>query len=201
MIECPKLKQYFGVDTFLVQRTSGWIRLYTHDARNSVSLEHAHMVNRGSNDGYLEIAKLKLRPGKIANRMDEIMAVIMQNNAYRQQAQFQTYPRPTINPINQMITSPAEADKIGAAALQEAEEIMAIVFPSGTQPPVVIADHTDSAISTTHSHPGHNSHHSSQSPGSWKATNTSITHIHDERNPRNPSGSDSEPTACGQYGK
>ena len=23
MIECPKLKQYFGVDTFLVQRTSG----------------------------------------------------------------------------------------------------------------------------------------------------------------------------------
>ena len=31
MIECPKLKQYFGVDTFLVQRTSGWIRLYTQD--------------------------------------------------------------------------------------------------------------------------------------------------------------------------
>ena len=23
MVECPKLKQYFGVDTFLVQRTSG----------------------------------------------------------------------------------------------------------------------------------------------------------------------------------
>ena len=31
MIECPKLKQYFGVDTFLVQRTSGWICLYTHN--------------------------------------------------------------------------------------------------------------------------------------------------------------------------
>ena len=23
MVECPKLKQYFGVDTFLIQRTSG----------------------------------------------------------------------------------------------------------------------------------------------------------------------------------
>ena len=31
MIECPKLKQYFGVDTLLVQRTSGQICLYTHD--------------------------------------------------------------------------------------------------------------------------------------------------------------------------
>ena len=121
MIECPKLKQYFGVDTFLVQRTSGRICLYTHDevetfpmscsrtkfspslldkalkrvekqratpkdlpgkgwpwkiktvlsrrhldqrldaytelvcwyARYLVSLEHAHMVNRGTGDGYL----------------------------------------------------------------------------------------------------------------------------------------------------
>ena len=208
MIECPELKQYFGVDTFLVQRTSGWIHLYTHDevetfpiscsrtkfspslldkalkgaekeratpkdlpgedwpwkiktvlsrrqldqrldayaelvcryTRNSVSLEHAHMVNRGSDDGYLEIAKLELRARKIANRMDEVIAVIMQNIAYRQQAHFQTYPKPAINPINQMITSPAEADKIGAAALQEAKEIMAIAYPSGTQPPVVITD-------------------------------------------------------------
>ena len=31
MIECPKLKQYYGVDTFLVQRISGWIQLYTND--------------------------------------------------------------------------------------------------------------------------------------------------------------------------
>ena len=30
-VECPKLKQFFGVDTFLVQRTSGRIRIYTHD--------------------------------------------------------------------------------------------------------------------------------------------------------------------------
>ena len=30
-VECPKLKQYFRVDTFLVQRTSGWICIYTHD--------------------------------------------------------------------------------------------------------------------------------------------------------------------------
>ena len=75
------------------------------------------MVNRGSDDGYLEIAKLKLRARKIMNRMDEVIAVIMQDIAYRQQAYFQTYPKPAINPINQMITSPAEADKIGAATL------------------------------------------------------------------------------------
>ena len=129
MVECPKLKQYFGVDTFLVQRISGQIHLYTNNevetfpihclrtkfspslldkalkgaekqrvtpkdlpgedwlgklktvlskmqldqrldayaevvcryTRNSVSLEHAHMVNRGSADGYLEIAKYELR--------------------------------------------------------------------------------------------------------------------------------------------
>ena len=31
MVECTKLKQYFRVDTFLVQRISGWIRLYTNN--------------------------------------------------------------------------------------------------------------------------------------------------------------------------
>ena len=31
MVECPKLKQYFGVDTLLVQRTSGQVRLHTKD--------------------------------------------------------------------------------------------------------------------------------------------------------------------------
>ena len=31
MVECPKLKQYLGVDTFLIQRISGRISIYTHD--------------------------------------------------------------------------------------------------------------------------------------------------------------------------
>ena len=129
MVECPKLKQYFGVDTLLVQRTSGRVRLHTKEeddtfpiscsktkfpipllkkalegveqqratpkdlpgedwprkiktilhrmeldsrldaygelvgryARNSVSLEHAHMVSRGSTDGYYEVAKYEIR--------------------------------------------------------------------------------------------------------------------------------------------
>ena len=122
------------------QRLDAYAELVCRYARNSVSLEHAHMVNRGSDDGYLEIVKLKLRARKIVNRMDKVIAVIMQVITYRQQAHFQTYPKPAINPINQMITSPAEADKIGAAALQEAEEIMAIAYPSGTQPPAAITD-------------------------------------------------------------
>ena len=74
--------------------------------------------------------------------MDKVIAVIMQDIAYRQQAHFQTYSKPAINPINEMITSPAEADKIGAATLQEAKEIMAIAYPSGTQPPVAITNTT-----------------------------------------------------------
>ena len=74
--------------------------------------------------------------------MDEIIAVMMQDNAYRQQGQFQTYHTPKINPINQMISSPVEVDRIGAAALQEAEETMAIAYPSGTQPPIAATDIT-----------------------------------------------------------
>ena len=133
MVECLKLKQYFRVDTFLIQRISGRVHLHTNDedktfpiscsktkfpipllkkalegaekqratpkdlpedwawkiktilgrmeldrrldayaelvgryARNSVSLEHAHMVNRGSADGYYEVAKYELRGRKIS---------------------------------------------------------------------------------------------------------------------------------------
>ena len=31
MVECPKLKQYFGVDTLLILRTSGRVHLHTKD--------------------------------------------------------------------------------------------------------------------------------------------------------------------------
>ena len=31
MVECPKLKEYFGVDTLLIQRTSGRVCLHTKD--------------------------------------------------------------------------------------------------------------------------------------------------------------------------
>ena len=202
MVECPKLKYYFGVDTLLVQRTSGQVHLHTKEedetfpiscsktkfpipllkkalegaeqqratpkdlpgedwpwkiktilcrmeldsrldayaelvgryARNSVSLEHAHMVNRGSADGYYEAAKYELRGRKILNRMDRILAIIMQDNAYREQAKIKTYPIPTTNPVNQLITSPVEADKIVKAAQREVDNIMAIAFPSGPEP-------------------------------------------------------------------
>ena len=98
------------------------------------------MVSRGTDSGCYEIAKLELRARKIANRMDEIIVVMIQDNAYRQQGQFQTYPTPKINLISQMISSPAEVDRIAAAALQEAEEIMAIAYPSGTQPSIAMTD-------------------------------------------------------------
>ena len=208
MVECPKLKQYFGVDTLLVQRTSGRVHLHTKDedetfpiscsrtkfpipllkkalegaeqqratpkdlpgedwphkiktilrrmeldsrldayaalvgryARNSVSLEHAHMVSRGSTDGYYKVAKYEIRGRKISNRMDEILAILMQDNAYREQAKIKTYPTPTTNPVNQLITSPTEADKIAEAAQREADNIMAIAFPSGPEPPLAEID-------------------------------------------------------------
>ena len=208
MVECPKLKQYFWVDTLLIQRTSGRVCLHTKDedetfpiscsrtkfpiplpkkalegaeqqgatpkdlpgedwprkiktilcrmkldsrldayaelvsryVRNSVSLEHVHMVSRGSTDGYYEVAKYKIRGRKISNRMDEILAILMQDNAYREQAKFKTYPTPTTNLVNQLITSPVEADKIAEAAQREADNIMAIAFPSGPEPLLATVD-------------------------------------------------------------
>ena len=72
--------------------------------------------------------------------MDEILAIIMQDNAYREQAKIKTYPRPAINPVNQLITSPGEADKIGQAAQREADNIMAIAFPSRAEPSLATND-------------------------------------------------------------
>ena len=72
--------------------------------------------------------------------MDEFLAIIMQDNAYREQAKIKTYPTPTTNPVNQLITSPVEADKIAEAAQREADNIMAIVFPSGPKPPLATID-------------------------------------------------------------
>ena len=208
MVECLKLKQYFGVDTLLIQRTSGRVCLHTKDedetfpiscsrtkfpipllkkalegaeqqratpkdlpgedwprkiktilcrmeldsrldayaalvgryARNSVSLEHAHMVSRGSTDGHYEVAKYEIRGRKISNRMDEILAILMQDNAYREQAKTKTYPTLITNPVNQLITSPTEADKIAEAAQREADNIMAIAFLSGPEPPLAKID-------------------------------------------------------------
>ena len=72
--------------------------------------------------------------------MDEILAIIMQDNAYREQAKIKTYPTPTTNPVNQLITSPVEADKIAEAAQREADNIMAIASPSRPEPPLAKID-------------------------------------------------------------
>ena len=118
----------------LDRRLHAYAELVSRYARNSVSLEHAHMVNRSSADGYYEVAKYELRGRKISNRINEILAVIMQDNAYRKQAKIKTYPTPTTNPVNQLITSPVEADKIAEAAQREADNIMTIAFPSDPEP-------------------------------------------------------------------
>ena len=70
----------------LERRLDTYAELVGRYARNSVSLEHVYMVNRGSATGYYEVAKHELRGRKISNRMDEILAVIIQDNAYREQA-------------------------------------------------------------------------------------------------------------------
>ena len=126
----------------LDRRLDTYAELVSRYARNSVSLEHAHMVNRGSADGYYEVAKYQLRGRIISNKMDEILAIIMQDDAYREQAKNKTYPTPTINPVNQLITSQGEADKIAEAVQREADSIMAIAFPSGAKPPLATNDTT-----------------------------------------------------------
>ena len=124
----------------LDRRLDTYAELVGRYARNSFTLEHAHMVNRGSADVYYEVAKYELRGRKISNRMDEILAQIMQDNAYREQAKIKTYPTPTTNPVNQLITSPVEADKIAEAAQREADNIISIAFPSGPEPLLATID-------------------------------------------------------------
>ena len=85
----------------LDERLDAYAELCGRYARNLVTLEHCHMINRGTGDDYQNIAKYELRGRKISNRMDKILAVIIQDNALREQAMFQTYPRPSIIPINQ----------------------------------------------------------------------------------------------------
>ena len=70
----------------LDRRLDAYAELVGRYVRNSFSLEHAHMVNRGLSDGYYKVAKYELRGRKISNRMDEILAIIIQDNAYREQA-------------------------------------------------------------------------------------------------------------------
>ena len=124
----------------LDSRLDAYAALVGRYARNSISLEHALMVSRGSTDGYYKVAKYKVRGRTISNRMDEILAIFMQDNAYREQAKIKTYLTPTTNPVNQLITSPTEADKIVEAAKREADNIMAIAFPSGPEPPLAEID-------------------------------------------------------------
>ena len=100
----------------LDSRLDAYAELVGRYARNSVSLEHAHMVSRGSTEGYYKVAKYEIRGRKISNRIDEILAIKMQDNAYREQRKIKTYPTPTTNPVNHSITSPVEADKIAEAA-------------------------------------------------------------------------------------
>ena len=118
----------------LDSRLDAYAALVSRYARNSVSLEHVHMVSRGSTDGYYEVAKYEIRGRKISNRMDEILAILMQDNAYRELAKIKIYPTPTTNPVNQLITSPTETEKIAEAAQREADNIMAIAFLSGQEP-------------------------------------------------------------------
>ena len=114
-------------------RLDAYAELVGRYARNSVSLEHAHMVNRGSADAYYEVAKYELQGRKISNRMHEILAIIMQDNAYREQAKIKIYPTPTTNPVNQLTASPVEADKIAEAAQREAEKKNHNSFPIRTR--------------------------------------------------------------------
>ena len=51
-----------------------------------------------------------------------------------------TCPTPTTNPVNQLITSPVEADKIAEAAQREVDNIMTIAFPSAPEPPLATID-------------------------------------------------------------
>ena len=80
--------------------------------------------------------------------MDEIMAIIIQDNAFRGQVRFKTYPRPA-NPTNQQIKSPVDKDRVAAAAQKGAADIMAIAYPNGPDPLEATAGTAATATDTT----------------------------------------------------
>ena len=61
----------------LDSRIDAYAELVGRNARNLVSLEHAHMVSRDTTEGYYKVAKYEIRGRKISNRMDEILALMM----------------------------------------------------------------------------------------------------------------------------
>ena len=204
MVECPKLKQYFRVDTLLIQRISGRVHLHTKEedetfpinwsktkfpipllkkaleeaeqqratpkdipgedwpqkiktilrrmeldsrldayaelvgryGRNSVSLEHANMVNIGSSDGYYKVGKYEIRGRKISNRMDEILAIIMQGNTYRDQAKINPIPIPHTHHLPSKSVNHQSSRRRQNCGSSTKGSIMAIAFPSGPEPPL-----------------------------------------------------------------
>ena len=131
--------------------------------------------------------------------MDEILAVIIQDNAYREQAKIKTYPRPAINPINQLITSPGEADKIAEAAQREAENIMAIAYPSGAEPPLATNDTV--TTQTAHSFPptAPMATTAADCLDCAKQPRPASPSFNDECNPRQLTRTNSEPPAHSQH--
>ena len=111
-------------------------------------------------------------------------------------------PGQSINPINQLITSPGEADKIVEAAQREADNIMAIAFPSGAEP--LLATNDTITTQTAHSVPptaptATTAATAADHLDQRKAAETSITIIHDECNPGQLARNNSEPPAHSQH--
>ena len=125
--------------------------------------------------------------------MDEILAIMMQDNAYREEAKIKTYPTPTTNPVNQLITSPVEADKIAEAAQREEDNIMAIAFPSGPEPPLASIDtvttHTVQSAPPT----------APLASTAIMATDYNFTSIYDEHYPRQLARTNNEPPTCSKH--
>ena len=126
MVECPKLKQYFRVDTLLVQRTSGRVRLHTKDE------DETFPISCSKTKFPIPLLKKALEGAE----QQRATPMHLPGEDWPRKSKIKTYPTPTTNPVNQLITSPIEADKIAEAVQREADSIMAIAFPSGPEPPL-----------------------------------------------------------------
>ena len=129
--------------------------------------------------------------------MDEILAIIMQDKAYREQAKFKTYPTPTINPINQLIQLSRSRQNCGSSTKGSIQH-------HGNSLPIRSQttlghnrhrNHTDSPVSSTPL--GHHRDHSDRSPGSQKTAESNITSIYNEHNPRQLARTNSKPPTHG----
>ena len=108
------------------RRLGAFSDLVSMHARNQIALINATMLPRG--ERVVKVPKVEIKGRKISNRMDEFIAVFMQDNNWREIEGLPVYPLPKTNPVGQNIHTAKQVAKITIEAKKEIEGIMQIAY-------------------------------------------------------------------------